>query len=99
MQLPELSEEEVQRMVRGIFLRAAFDMGGFYVPPVDVLEIEAQHRMHGHFNVIHTDTAFRADVYVAGADALSQRALERRRPISLGEETVRLAPPPKRCPG
>lgn len=74
-------------------LHAVFDTGEFYVPPVEVLKIEARRRMHGHFNVIHTDTAFRADVYVAGGDALSQWALERRRPVSIGSETVWLAPP------
>lgn len=32
---------------------AAFAADETYVPPVEVLEIEAARRTHGHFNVIH----------------------------------------------
>ncbi len=51
---------------------AAFDAADTYVPPVEVLEVEAGRRLHGHFNVIHAPTSLRADVYIAGEDPLSR---------------------------
>lgn len=64
-----------------------------YVPPVEVLEIEAARRIHGHFNVVHAPTALRADVYLAGDDPLHAWGLERRRTIQAGEVSVAIAPP------
>jgi hypothetical protein len=43
----------------------------FYVPPVEVIEEESGRAERGHFNVIHHQTALRADVYLAGSDALN----------------------------
>lgn len=43
----------------------------FYVPPVEVIEEESGRAAHGHFNIIHHRTAMRADVYLAGSDALN----------------------------
>ena len=44
-------------------LAAEFQGGDFYVPSVEVLEVEAARPQGGHFNVIHRDTALRADIY------------------------------------
>src|SRR3954471_14917468 len=38
----------------------------FYCPPADVISVEAARAEHGHFNLLHHDTGFKADVYVAG---------------------------------
>jgi hypothetical protein len=72
---------------------AAFVADDTYVPPVEVLEIEAGRRTHGHFNVIHGPSSLRADVYVAGDDPLHAWGLERRRELQVGGLRVWLAPP------
>jgi hypothetical protein len=72
---------------------AAFDAADTYVPPVEVLEVEAGRRLHGHFNVIHGPTSLRADVYIAGEDPLHAWGLERRRSLRVGTLEVHIAPP------
>ena len=64
-----------------------------YVPPIEVLEVEAARRVHGHFNVIHAPSALRADVYLAGDDPLHAWALARRRTLRVGTLDVPIAPP------
>ncbi len=64
-----------------------------YVPPVEVLEIEAGRRLHGHFNVVHGPTSLRADVYLAGDDPLHAWGLAGRKLIRVGDTIVHLAPP------
>lgn len=49
-------------------LRSAFAGGDFYVPPAEVIGVEATRALHGHFNLIHVATALKADIYPAGAD-------------------------------
>lgn len=72
---------------------AVFEAADTYVPPVDVLEIEAARRTHGHFNVIHGPTSLRADVYIAGSDPLHAWGLARRKTLRVGDLDVSLAPP------
>jgi len=75
-------------------LHAAFDTSEFYVPPLEVIEVERQRPAHGHFNLIHLGTGLKADLFLAGNDALSQRALElRRQVVDQRGETVWFAPP------
>lgn len=71
----------------------AFEAADTYVPPVEVLEVEAGRRLHGHFNVIHGPTSLRADVYVAGEDLLHAWGLERRRTLRIATLDVSIAPP------
>ncbi|MBL0169827.1 MAG: hypothetical protein IPP90_03710 [Gemmatimonadaceae bacterium] len=66
--------------------------GEFYCPPADVIEEERARESHGHFNVIHHDTAMRADVYLAGNDPLQEWALAHRVEREIQGETVRFAP-------
>jgi hypothetical protein len=82
-----LSEADVQRF------HAAFDESAFYIPPVEVIETECRRPLHGHFNLIHHETAFKADVYVAGSDPFHGWALDRREAITLGDDVVWMAPP------
>jgi len=46
----------------------------------------------GHFNIVHRDTALRADVYLVGNDPLHAWALERRRRIALEAMQIWVAP-------
>jgi len=73
-------------------IREAFTGGDFYVPPEDALFEELRRSEGGHFNVIHRDTALRADVYIAGDDPFHAWALERRRRIEVEGLAVWLAP-------
>ena len=64
----------------------------FYCPPREVIAEERDRSEHGHFNVIHHDTAMRADVYLAGADALQSWALQHRVVRIIEGEAVQFAP-------
>jgi len=64
----------------------------YYCPPTEVVEQERRRAAHGHFNVIHTDTAMRADVYLAGDDPLQAWALADHVTREVDGETVRFAP-------
>lgn len=72
---------------------AAFPPEEFYCAPPDVIRVEIQRRQRGHFNVIHHDSGFKADVYLVGNDALHRWAMARRRDLRLGAATLRVAPP------
>lgn len=57
----------------------------FYVPPESVIRAEQARNQRGHFNLIHHDSGYKADIYLAGADPLHAwrwpcggNALERR---------------------
>src|SRR5687767_4104737 len=43
-----------------------FAMPEFYCPPTDVLTMEIARDLRGHFNIIHVDSGFKADVYLRG---------------------------------
>lgn len=70
----------------------AFAGDAFYVPPKEALVEELSRIEGGHFNIIHRDTALRADVYLAGDDPFHVWALERRRRIEVEGLAIWLAP-------
>lgn len=76
-----------------IRLHNAFDESAFYVPPLEVIHAERSRARHGHFNLIHHDTAYKADVYLVGDEPLHHWALERRERVIVEGEPVWLAPP------
>jgi hypothetical protein len=55
----------------------------FYVDPAAV---ERATRQHGHFNVIHLDTAFKVDVFVPAPSGFGRQQLARRKLERLGPE-------------
>lgn len=72
----------------------AFSTEDFYLPPLEALQEEIRRPRHGHFNIIHRDTALRADVYLLGDDPLHAWAFDRRVRIPLEEKaSIWLAPP------
>lgn len=71
----------------------SFDETQFYCPPSEVIFEEAGRSEKGHFNLIHHDTGFKADVYLAGNDPLHAWAFTRRREIKLGDDSIWIAPP------
>ena len=74
-------------------LAKQFPEGKFYCPRVEVIVEEAQRDAFGHFNLLHLESAARADVYLAGRSALARRGLDGRRTVSLAGLDVPLAPP------
>ena len=77
--------------IRG--LPETFPSADFYLPPPEAIAAEAQREQRGHFNIIHIETGFKADVYPTGRDDLSTWAFRLRRPVQFEGETVVLAPP------
>jgi hypothetical protein len=78
---------------RAALLRA-FPETEFYVPPESVIRAEQARPQRGHFNLIHLESGFKADVYLAGADPLHAWALPRVRKIAWESNVIlSLAPP------
>jgi len=65
----------------------------FYCAPAEVIAEEASREPPGHFNVLHNETGARADVYLAGNDALARRGLDERRIVDLMGRPTPIAPP------
>ena len=48
---------------------AIFSEADFYCPPADVIYAESARPEHGHFNLIHHHSVYKADIYLAaGSD-------------------------------
>jgi len=82
-----LNEQDAQR------LASAFRSPDFYFPPLENVLAETRREKHGHFNIIHTATGFKADIYLSGRDELNIWGFRMRRQIQFENETVILAPP------
>lgn len=83
----ELSSEKAEEIVK------AFPSNEFYCPPVEIIKLEAGRQLHGHFNIIHHETGFKADMYILGQDKLHHWAMSTLKRIELEGEQVWLAPP------
>lgn len=82
-----LNEADIRR------LPEIFPSPDFYVPPQEVITAEVARTQHGHFNIIHTATTFKADVYPTGRDELNAWAFRNKRTVVFEGETLILAPP------
>lgn len=71
----------------------AFPVAEFYCPPPEVIKQEAARPERGHFNLIHHETAFKADIYVAKQDSLHNWAIQHRRELVAENVPVWIAPP------
>jgi hypothetical protein len=74
-------------------LERAFPLEVFYRPPSEVIEMELGRSQRGHFNLIHKDTGFKADIYLCGQDELHSWGLANARRIQLEKDSLWLAPP------
>ncbi len=77
--------------IRG--LAEVFPASDFYLPPREVIALETQREQRGHFNIIHVETGFKADVYLTGRDDLNAWAFRRKHQVRFEGEAVTLAPP------
>jgi Nucleotidyl transferase AbiEii toxin, Type IV TA system len=73
-------------------LRSSFDPAQFYIPPEETMVEEATRQDGGHFNIIHTGTLLRADVYLTGRDPLHSWAFENRRRLVTDSVDLWVAP-------
>ena len=83
----EITEKDAKNIVE------AFPSDQFYCPPIDVIRLETRRSLRGHFNLIHHETGFKADIYTVGADELHHWAMSRRIQIQVERESVWVAPP------
>ena len=74
-------------------LPTVFPATEFYQPPLETMLAETAREHHGHFNLIHRDTGFKADMYPTGRDELNAWAFRGKRPVEYEGETIMLAPP------
>ena len=72
---------------------AVFPETEFYCPPTEIIQAELARPDHGHFNLIHQHSIYKADIYIATGSAFERWAFESRRPLVVGEMPVWLAPP------
>ncbi len=83
----EITEEDAKNIIE------AFPSDQFYCPPIDVIRLEIRRSLRGHFNLIHHETGFKADIYTVGEDELHHWAMSRRIQIQVEGESVWVAPP------
>lgn len=48
----------------------------FYLPPLEVMEVEARRRQRGHFNILHHASGARADIYLHAGDPFQAWAFD-----------------------
>ena len=66
----------------------------FYVPPESVIRAEQARAQRGHFNLIHHESGYKADIYLVAKDPLHAWALPLCRRVSWSENlTISVAPP------
>ena len=71
-----------------------FPLSDFYCPPADVIAVETRRPRRGHFNLIHHETGYKADIYTAGSDPLQAWGLKHRRAIEvIPGKSLWIAPP------
>jgi len=73
----------------------AFSESEFYVPPESVIRTEQARHQRGHFNLIHHETGYKADIYLVGSDPLHAWALPRRRRLRWNESLELMVAPPE----
>lgn len=74
-------------------LREAFPPAEFYCPPAEVIAVEVAREQRGHFNIIHHETGFKADVYLSGRDPLHAWGLARAKKLEVEGQELVVAPP------
>ena len=76
-------------------LLATFSESQFYVPPESVIRAEQARSHRGHFNLIHHESGYKADVYLTGSDPLHAWAMERRRRVQWSDDLELWVAPPE----
>lgn len=82
-----LQREDARRLPQ------AFSDAEFYCPPVEVIESERRRDQRGHFNLIHHETGFKADIYLSGRDELHVWGMAHAVEADIEGDKVVFAPP------
>jgi hypothetical protein len=69
-----------------------FPANDFYCPPPEVILLENSREMRGHFNILHLESGFKADLYIAGRDPFHRWAFEHAKRRAVEGRTVTVAP-------
>jgi len=75
-------------------LFAQFPDDAFYLPPESAVRAE-QGRPRGHFNILHLESGYKADVYLAGSDPFHAWAFARRRTFHWTSDLALPVAPPE----
>jgi hypothetical protein len=70
-----------------------FPSAEFYCPPPEIIGVEIARSRRGHFNILHIESGFKADVYLHGDDPLHAWGLSRARREKIGTGSLTVAPP------
>ena len=81
-----LNESDIKRFI------AAFSSNVFYCPPEETISSEVKLEVQGHFNLIHQETGFKADIYLIGKDEFQIWALKNKVKINFEGSEIYLAP-------
>ncbi|MBF0314775.1 MAG: hypothetical protein HQK52_15245 [Oligoflexia bacterium] len=82
----DCDQAQVQKIVE------AFPIEEFYCPPMETLIIEIKRKERGHFNLIHLDTGFKADIYLVGDQDFLVWALDNAQTIDFLNSKMKVAP-------
>lgn len=80
-------DEDIQSVIK------AFPQKDFYCPPFEIIKIEKNRNQRGHFNIIHHESGFKADIYLLGNDKLNLWALKNSKGINFLNHSIKIAPP------
>lgn len=71
----------------------SFPFENYYCPPEEVIQIENNRKPYGHFNLIHHESGFKADIYTDIDDELHNWAFKNRKRIEVLGLSLWIAPP------
>lgn len=72
---------------------SAFDPQFFYCPPKEILVAEMNRKVRGHFILIHLETGFKGDIFLAGKEELQWWGMKNSQTIEMSGRMIRVAPP------
>ena len=76
-----------------LLLPTIFPEESYYLPPLDVIQIECKRGIRGHFNIIHHDSGMKADIYPSRNHPYLTWALQRKIRLPKDGVTISIAPP------
>ena len=71
----------------------AFTGDQFYIPPIEIIRNEIERSERGHFNIIHNESGFKADIFLIGNDKFQKWALDKRKMLTFQDSLIYIAPP------
>ena len=83
----ELKTENIEKVLE------SFSPKEFYCPPQENINLEIKRSSRGHFNIIHSETGFKADCYLMGQDELHHWGMLNRNEFIVEGEPIWVAPP------